>query len=124
MITHEDLIRYLTDDGYVFTYDESIEQEIIEYENSLREEGRNEVITELIETSKHDKLSRKIEWYILYRGIEIGKMLALKDVEKLLDKIAPDKVAEIKCNDGEIRNRPLIDVARVYEILEQMKGES
>lgn len=45
----------------------------------------------------------------------------IEDAEKLLDKIAPDKVAEIKCYDGEIRNRPLIDIAKVYEILEQMK---
>lgn len=47
----------------------------------------------------------------------------LDDAEKLLDKIAPDKVAEIKCDDGEIRNRPLIDIARVYEILEQMNEQ-
>lgn len=47
----------------------------------------------------------------------------IDDAKKLLDKITPDKVAEIKCDDGEIRNRPLIDIAKVYEILEQMKGE-
>lgn len=51
-----------------------------------------------------------------------AKEKVLDDAEKLLDKIAPDKVAEIKCGDGEIRNRPLIDIARVYEILEQIKG--
>lgn len=46
MITHEDLIRYLTDDGYVFTYDESIEQEITEYENALRVDERRKVLEE------------------------------------------------------------------------------
>lgn len=45
----------------------------------------------------------------------------IEDIEKFLDKIALDKVAEIKCDDGEIRNRPLIDFAKVYEILEQLK---
>lgn len=54
MITHEDLIRYLTDDGYVFTYDESIEQEIIEYENSLREEERRRIYEEYQKAAKAD----------------------------------------------------------------------
>lgn len=84
--------------------------------------GRHEVITELLETSKHDELSQKIAWDILERGIERGKEMVLKDVKKLLHETPVDKVVEIKCDDGEIRNRPLIDIARVYEILEKVKA--
>lgn len=58
MITHEDLIRYLTDDGYVFTYDENIEQEITEYENTLREEGREDALADL---ANHDEEIRAEE---------------------------------------------------------------
>lgn len=69
-------------------------------------------------------------WGLEYTQVYIDEIRAderiktIEEAEKLLDKIAPDKVAEIKCYDGEIRNRPLIDFAKVYEILEQMKEKN
>lgn len=36
---------------------------------------------------------------------------------------APDIVTEIKCPDGQYRNRPLLDVATVVEIIDELKKE-
>lgn len=130
MITHEDLIRYLTDDGYVFTYDESIEQEIIKYENSFRNEGRNEVITELLETSKYGELSQKIALDILNRGIERGKMLAGKEIRnktieemvQIITKLYEDLNCILECehvDDGVTCTQCILE-----RVIMQMKGEN
>ena len=51
--------------------------------------GRNEVITELIATSKRDELSPRIALDILNRGIEKGKTLALNEIRnKTIEEMA------------------------------------
>lgn len=46
-----------------------------------------------------------------------------KNLKKEILNHAPDTVTEIKCPDGQYRNRPLLDVATVIEIVDEMKKE-
>ena len=65
--------------------------------------GRNEVITELLETSNYDELSQKIAWDILERGIERGKALALKEVK---DKTIEEVLQTIRKGMSELLKSP------------------
>jgi len=40
--------------------------------------------------------------------------------EEILNHV-PDIVTEIKCPDGQYRNRPLLDMATVVEIIDDLK---
>lgn len=57
---------------------------------------------------------------------EMGKANIRAYVENLKKGIlnhAPDIVTEIKCPDGQYRNRPLLDIATVIEIVDELKKE-
>lgn len=103
-----------------------------------KEEGRNEVETELLETSKHDELSQKIAWNILERGIERGKKMALADlaehdkevrnktIEEIIDSV--DKMnnsgshcVEDYCEDADSCTDCIAKA--ILRMLEQIKGE-
>ena len=52
--------------------------------------------------------------------VEMGKANVRDFCEKLREEILSSKVdlvAEVKCPDGQYRNRPLLDVATVLEIM-------
>lgn len=46
-----------------------------------------------------------------------------KKLKKEILNHAPDIVTEIKCPDGQYRNRPLLDMATVIEIIDELKKE-
>ena len=55
--------------------------------------------------------------------VEMGKANVRDFYEKLRGEIFSSKidlVAEIKCPDGQYRNRPLLDVATVLEIMDNV----
>lgn len=57
---------------------------------------------------------------------EMGKANIRAYAEKLKEKIlnhTPDIVTEIKCSDGQYRNRPLLDMATVIKIVDDLKKE-
>lgn len=57
---------------------------------------------------------------------EMGKANIRAYAERLKEEIlshAPDIVTEIKCPDGQYRNRPLLDAATVVEIIDELKKE-
>lgn len=47
----------------------------------------------------------------------------VKKLKKEILNHAPDVVTEIKCSDGQYRNRPLLDMATVIEIVDELKKE-
>lgn len=54
---------------------------------------------------------------------ESEKQRLLSDNVNKLTNTAPQKVAEVKCSDGMLRNRPLIDIAVAVEIVNGFRGE-
>ena len=54
---------------------------------------------------------------------ESEKQRLLSDIINELANTEPQKVAEVKCDDGEWRNRPLIDIAVAVEIVNGFRGE-
>lgn len=82
------------------------------------EEGRNEVITELLETSKHDELSQKIAWDILERGIESGKQRTIAPFEREVENIYRETWSEHNLARFVFRIREII------ELTKEDKGEN
>lgn len=54
---------------------------------------------------------------------ESEKQRILSDIVNELLNTEPQKVAEVKCSDGEWRNRPLIDIAVAVEIVNGFRGK-
>lgn len=54
---------------------------------------------------------------------ESEKQRLLSDIVNELVNTEPQKVAEVKCSDGMLRNRPLIDIAVAVEIVNGFRGE-
>lgn len=54
---------------------------------------------------------------------ESEKQRLLSDIVNELVNIEPQKVAEVKCSDGVLRNRPLIDIAAAVEIVNSFRGK-
>ncbi|MCI8795349.1 MAG: hypothetical protein HFG89_00645 [Dorea sp.] len=54
---------------------------------------------------------------------ESEKQRLLSNIVNELVNIEPQKVAEVKCSDGALRNRPLIDIAVAVEIVNSFRGE-
>lgn len=50
---------------------------------------------------------------------KVDAFIALLEIE--LTVTAPELVAVIKCPDGEMRNRPLVDFATVYQIIDKVR---
>lgn len=56
----------------------------------------------------------------------IGKANIRAYARKLKKEIlnhAPDIITEIRCPDGQYRNKPLLDMATVIEIIDELKKE-
>ncbi len=54
---------------------------------------------------------------------ESEKQRLLSDIVNKLVNTEPQKVAEVKCSDGVLRNRPLIDIAVAVEIVNSFRGK-
>lgn len=54
---------------------------------------------------------------------ESEKQRLLSDIANKLLNIEPQKAAEVKCSDGVLRNRPLIDIAKAVEIVNSFRGK-
>lgn len=54
---------------------------------------------------------------------ESEKQRLLSDIVNKLVNTEPQKVAEVKCSDGEWRNRSLIDIAVAVEIVNSFRGK-
>lgn len=54
---------------------------------------------------------------------ESEKQRLLSDIVNKLVNSVPQKVAEVKCDDGNYRNRPLIDIAVAVEIVNSFRGK-
>lgn len=54
---------------------------------------------------------------------ESEKQRILSDIVNELVNAEPQKVAEVKCSDGVLRNRPLIDIAVAVEIVNSFRGK-
>lgn len=105
----------------IFAYEQGFADGVVE--------GRNEVITELLETPKYDELSQKIALDILERGVEKGKKITRADLAER-DKRVRNKTMDpferemANINRVEWTEQNLaIFAMNISEIIEQMKGE-
>lgn len=55
---------------------------------------------------------------------ESEKQRLLSDIVNKLVNSVPQKVAEVKCDDGNYRNIPLIDIAVAVEIVNSFRGKN
>lgn len=54
---------------------------------------------------------------------ESEKQRILSDIVNKLVNTEPQKVAEVECDDGVWRNRPLIDISVAVEIVNSFRGK-
>lgn len=52
---------------------------------------------------------------------ESERQRLLSDISNKMVSLTPQKVAEVKCLDGEYRNRPLIDIATAIEVIDSFR---
>lgn len=110
-MTNEEALNHFKNHEYMTDYswqDEMSEIAIEALENQIAK--KSDEIAKMLAPYDVESIEELI-WNV--------KTKTINDVENILKKTEPNKVAEIKCSDGEIRNKPLITFEKVYEILEQ-----